>query len=941
LRETLICLIVKTLYCNGAVYFENNGYEDLLVAISPDVPQNEESTVIENIKVWLTEGSASLHKATHGWAKINSVKILLPSSWSYQANEAVTEDFESAEIQVQLPSSIYGEGPYTRQNGGCGDSGDNIQVGYPFIQKGIVSETYFGPLGQVFVHEWSKYRYGVFEEFGYPGDPLYPMYYYKQSWTATGQTNVLTPNFCTNIMVEGDQYDLADQDESCSFDESNGLPNKDCLYLVTGPANIKSSIMAVPYLEGNTQYSEDNEDFIHHPDIPTKHNAKCDGRSVFSVVLDHPDFVGYSNIHENENITMPKFEVIKPRDMDNLPYVFVLDASNSMQNPKPPAPASGTRINRLKVAATRFLLAGAKDGMPIGAVRFSDNTPEALRVIYDIKKMNDSTKQELADAINDLELSLQTCIGDALNLGLETLKNYGTETGGVIMLITDGQFVCKNDPSHDIAWIMPTIKERGVRVITVAIGPSADFTLEQLAAETNGLSYFVPDGSGPDYFNAAFDGSLAFQPVGQITEKEVEIFTETYSSQKIFNTSFEIDQFSGKDVKMSIDVTTSESFIAQYTVTNNDGFIDSGYMNDSFTQIAWEDLNPGTYKVQYNATIAAEFITLQVTSRTKENILPLFTECWSSIGEEYLNLESATPDKLAIMAKVTQGYSPVVNAKVSAIIEADGKEPILVTLHDNGQEPDNVKGDGIYSRYFTQFESSDTEVRLSLTCKVEGQETTEINNGPASQFKKKSLPSDAEYPICCGSTAVNEDSVLEPTGSFTRSGSGGAIGVAKSSNMNDNLYPPGKVNDLLVKNLDFEQRTFQLSFTSPGQDLDQGEPTEFAIFYSTNMTLLSNDDSLYDSTQIKVLNDSHIPGDNSSFPTPLPPSEVLIISVDMDSDFVQDEQTYFRLQATDDGDLFSLSNIARIYLTDTSSGNRQVSGFMTIFSYFIYLVFVK
>ena len=31
----------------------------------------------------------------------------------------------------------------------------------------------------MFVHEWSKYRYGVFEEHGYPGDPKYPAFYNK------------------------------------------------------------------------------------------------------------------------------------------------------------------------------------------------------------------------------------------------------------------------------------------------------------------------------------------------------------------------------------------------------------------------------------------------------------------------------------------------------------------------------------------------------------------------------------------------------------------------------------------------------------------------------------------------------------------------------------------------------------------------------------------
>ena len=55
----------------------------------------------------------------------------------------------------------------------------------------------FGPPGQVFLYEWSKLRYGVFEEHGYPGDPLYPMFYSKQIFTANGPMSVYKPNVCT------------------------------------------------------------------------------------------------------------------------------------------------------------------------------------------------------------------------------------------------------------------------------------------------------------------------------------------------------------------------------------------------------------------------------------------------------------------------------------------------------------------------------------------------------------------------------------------------------------------------------------------------------------------------------------------------------------------------------------------------------------------------
>ena len=67
----------------------------------------------------------------------------------------------------------------------------------------MAGSSVFGPPGQVFLYEWSKLRYGVFEEHGYPGDPLYPMFYSKQIFTANGPMSVYKPNVCTNIETEG------------------------------------------------------------------------------------------------------------------------------------------------------------------------------------------------------------------------------------------------------------------------------------------------------------------------------------------------------------------------------------------------------------------------------------------------------------------------------------------------------------------------------------------------------------------------------------------------------------------------------------------------------------------------------------------------------------------------------------------------------------------
>ena len=43
----------------------------------------------------------------------------------------------------------------------------------------LVDSSAYGNWGKVIVHEWAKLRWGVFEEHGYPGDPQFPMFFYK------------------------------------------------------------------------------------------------------------------------------------------------------------------------------------------------------------------------------------------------------------------------------------------------------------------------------------------------------------------------------------------------------------------------------------------------------------------------------------------------------------------------------------------------------------------------------------------------------------------------------------------------------------------------------------------------------------------------------------------------------------------------------------------
>ena len=167
-----------------------------------------------------------------------------------------------------------------------------VQVSDRFLTEYVPSSTsVFGPPGQVFVYEWSRFRYGVFSEHGYPGDPLYPMFYNKQSWTAEGLVNEVKPNLCTNVEPKGSMHTKSGG--SCLPDQTTGLPKEDCYFTATGPNTLQTSIMALPYLPGASQWCDQTEDKKHNDELPTKHNALCDGQSVTEVIMKHRDFTEF------------------------------------------------------------------------------------------------------------------------------------------------------------------------------------------------------------------------------------------------------------------------------------------------------------------------------------------------------------------------------------------------------------------------------------------------------------------------------------------------------------------------------------------------------------------------------------------------------------------------------------------------------------------------
>ena len=147
-----------------------------------------------------------------------------------------------------------------------------------------------------------------------------------------------------------------------------------------------------------------------------------------------------------------------------------------------------------------------------------------------------------------------------------------------------------------------------------------------------------------------------------------------------------------------------------------------------------------------------------------------------------------------------------------------------------------------------------------------------------------------------------DDTSLSPTGVFSRSKSGGVITVKGKDG--GNVYPPGPIRDLVILDI-VEGQSFNLSFTSPGDDLNTGNLTQYMIFYSANRTDLDNLTPTSTISNITTDMLSH----NTSMES-IPPFTKVNLRVDKEKFVTMEDTEYsFRVLAIDSGDKTSKSNI--------------------------------
>ncbi len=378
----------------------------------------------------MRESSSVLHSALDGRVYFKSYTIVIPSSWRDAKCESVIRSpkagvpYRQADIMVTSPETS--SDIYTQQSRGCGQQGDFTSLPFKFLKDWNSTWETWGNPAKIFVNEWAKLRYGIFDESGYTDDMLYPSYFYSKG--------EILPTGNTDQRLEGSWNNVFNGQKGC-----DPSMDKDCFFYPRSSSldNITCSLGYVPFLPSVTKFC----DRTSGPMAPTKHNILCEGRTPREVIDSSLDFASLSPPsrhsshhlgHKLANVGLlatnlePQVEIVREPMQQ---YVLVMETSASMDDH-----GQWKWINK---AAQKFIRYDLPVNSNLAIVTFS-NTSKVEHPMVQVH--SDQVRSRLADTIPDryhLSRSDQRCVLCSLQKVVHEVVR-DNHAGTHIILLTHG-----------------------------------------------------------------------------------------------------------------------------------------------------------------------------------------------------------------------------------------------------------------------------------------------------------------------------------------------------------------------------------------------------------------------------------------------------------------------------------------------------------------------
>ncbi|XP_075038540.1 calcium-activated chloride channel regulator 1-like isoform X2 [Mixophyes fleayi] len=738
----------------------------------------------------VTEASMYLFNATKRRFFYREVKIIIPSTWqSFNFQRPRYEMHRKADVIISNPNLNYGNDPYTLHYEGCGNNGKYIHFTPDFFTDHSLLLVY-GPRGRVFVHEWAHFRWGVFDEYSY-GVPFF-----------VSTDNKIKATRCSSELAG--MYICKKRscsDGECIIDPQTGNLEEGCMFLANSTQKVKTSIMYMQALSSVVEFCYEHD---HDKEAPNMQNKMCSYRSTWDVIKSSADFKSTLPKSSMELPPPPSFSLLQSRTRV---VCLVLDVSDNM--------AAGERIRRLRQAAAIFIQHVIETGSYVGIVTFNETTEvkSSLRHI-----VNNYVRWNLTSYLpNTSSGGISVCKG--ILSGLQVIKGLdgGTEGSEIILAVSGSD--------RNMYKCLSEVSESGSVIHTIAIGSKADPELERLADVTGGTMFFASDRTDSDSLIGAFTEispvhGIVAEPFIKITSVLRIIQVAGHLSGSIF-----IDKTVGNDTSFIITCQAPDppNIIIQdptgYSYTNEN------LEHDSVSQVSHLKI-PGiaqvgtwTYKIT-NSLQDVQALGILVISRPSSKMIPPL-----AITADKFNNIITSPQPAILFAVLKQGFAAILGANVTAVIESESGDPVIITLNDNGAGADVTKADGIYSRYVFGFLQNGRH-----TLKIHAEWTNIVSLMPLQSSRAMYVPGYIENgtinmnppkPLISGEVQIANET-------FSRILFIGSFKVTNVSQYTvyEDVFPPCKIVDLEAR---MENDYVVLSWTAPGDNYDEGAASSYDI----------------------------------------------------------------------------------------------------------------
>uniref|UniRef100_A0A8C9C2W9 Calcium-activated chloride channel regulator 1 n=1 Tax=Phocoena sinus TaxID=42100 RepID=A0A8C9C2W9_PHOSS len=752
----LVLHLLEGALSDSLIQLNNNGYEGIVIAVDPNVPEDE--TLIQQIKDMVTEASPYLFEATEKRFYFKNVAILIPQNWSTKPEyvKPKLETYKNADVLVAEPNPTGNDEPYTEHMGRCGEKGNKIYLTPGFLAGKMLLQ--YGSQGM-----------GRDEIFCYISHNLIIL---RCKWI--NNSIIFLRGSCVT--------------QSCKSDRVTGLYEKGCEFIPNEVQTEKASIMYSQSIPSVVEFCTEKN---HNKEAPNEQNKKCNLRSTWEVIQGSEDFKKTTPM-----TTQPPKPTFSLLQIGQRVVCLVLDKSGSM--------TVGDRLKRLNQAGKLFLLQTVEQGSWVGMVTFDS----AAYVRSELVQINSATERDTLTRSLPTAASGGTSICSGILSAFTVIRKKYPTDGSEIVLLTDGE-------DRTISSCFNEVKQSGVIIHTVALGPSAAQELEELSKMTGGLQTYASDqvqNNGlMDAFGALSSGN------GAVSQHSIQLESRglTLQNSQWLNGTVIVDSTVGKDTLFLITWTTD---IPQILLWDPSGKKQDGFLVDTYIKMAYLQI-PGIAKVgiwKYSLQARSQTLTLTVTSRASSGTLPPVTVT-SKMNKD----TGKFPSPMVVYAKIHQGSLPILRAKVTALIESVDGKTVTLELLDNGAGADATKDDGVYSRYFTAY---DTNGRYSVKVWALGGVNTATQKGIPQQIGAMYIPGwieNGQVKWNPPRPEINKDDLQGKQVCFSRTSSGGSFVASDVPTAPiPDLFPPCKITDLKAKIQG--DSLINLTWTAPGDDYDHG-----------------------------------------------------------------------------------------------------------------------